>query len=376
MPRLLIVVNHAGYFLSHRLVVATAALKAGFDVHVATPPSKHVCRIEESGLTWHTLPRMTRAGLNPLREAYSIFDVVRLYKKLQPDLVHHVTSKPVLYGTIAARLTGVRGVVNAFAGLGHVFIGNSARAKVIRQLLALAYRVSLRHPRMQTIFQNDDDRMLFVMNRWLRKEDTLLIRGSGVDLSLFTPILTHAAESPVVVLTARMLRTKGVIEFVDAARVLKAEGSTAKFVLVGEPDPDNPASLELDQLRAWSREGVIDYLGRRDDIPAVLASANIVCLPSHREGLPKSLLEGASSGLPLIATDVPGCREVVRNGLNGFLVPVGDVRGLTDALRTLIQSESLRKEFGRNSRKIAEAEFSVEKVVAETLAAYAGVLKS
>jgi glycosyltransferase involved in cell wall biosynthesis len=366
--RLLFVVNDAGFFLSHRLVLAEAARSSGYDVHVATPSGEGVERITAHGFPYHPL-RLSRRGSRPWSEAASITALVGLYQRLRPQLVHHVTVKPVLYGSMAARITGVPAIVNAVSGLGYVFIASGALAGTRRRAVLAAYRVALRGRGTRVIFQNEDDRGLFVAAGLVPRERTVLIRGSGVDLSAYRPG-PEPPGPPIVVLPARMLRDKGVGEFVEAAATLRTQGIAARFVLVGDTDAGNPAAIPADQLRAWQADGIIEWWGHRKDMPGVLAGAHVVCLPSYREGLPKALLEASAAGRPIVTTDVPGCREAVRQGENGWLVPVRESAALAERLRELILDPGMRARFGRRGREIAEAEFGVERVVAATLALY------
>lgn len=369
MPRsLLFVVNHAGFFLSHRLPVALAAQRAGYDVHVATPKSRHTPMITDAGLPWHGL-RLSRSGRNPAGEAATLADLYRLYRTLRPSIVHHVTSKPVVYGTIAARMTSVPAVVNAISGVGHVFADRGTMAALLRIPLSAGYGAALRHPNMRVIFQNDEQREQFVRRGWAQERDTVLIAGSGVDTAVFTPG-PGGVSPPLVVLPSRMLKTKGVEEFVAAARVLKAEGSQARFALVGEPDPDNLASISESRLQAWAAEGIVEYWGRRNDMPAVLQGASIACLPSYSEGLPKSLAEAAACGLPMVATDIAGCRMVVQHERTGLLVPVADSRALASAVRRLLSDDQLRARYGAAAREHAVASLGLDNVVSAHLQTY------
>jgi glycosyltransferase involved in cell wall biosynthesis len=365
--RILFVVNHAGFFLSHRLPLALAARAAGWDVHVATPSSKHVSAVQAQGLPWHEL-RLSRSGMNPLGEAATVAALVSLYRRVRPAVVHHVTSKPVLYGTPAARLAGVPAVVNAISGMGHVF---ASGGPVLRAGISAAYRVALRHPRMRVVFQNPTHREMFLSRRWARPGEAVLIAGSGVDTRLFVPGPGGGGGPPVVVFPARMLATKGLLEFVGAARLLRERGTRARFLLAGEPDPDNPASVGAAQLAAWAAEGTVECLGRRDDMHVVLAGADVACLPSYHEGMPKSLLEAAACGLPIVTTDVPGCRDVVRHGDNGLLVPPRRVPELADALQAVLGDPELRRRMGVRGRARAEAEFALDHVVDRFVGLYA-----
>jgi len=372
--RLLFLVNHAGYFLSHRLPIALAAKAKGYDVHVATPRSKHVARIEEAGLTWHSV-RLTRSGLNPIAQLLSILDIRRLYRELQPDVVHQVTSKPVIYGTLCARLAGVPAVVNALAGLGHLYLAEDLFHRLLLRVVRVAYRLALRHPNMRTIFQNEDDRSLFVRRGLARADQTTIVAGSGVDTMTFAPRPRPDGRALVVMLPARMLATKGIFEFVAAAGFLKVRHPEVRFVLVGEPDPDNPASATTAQLQQWSDQGIVECWGRKSDMAAVYAEADVVCLPSYREGMPKVLLEAGAMGLPVVTTDVPGCRDVVVDGSNGFVVPVRDGgREIARALEKLIVDSSLRVAMGEAGRARVVEKFSLEQVIAATMSVYQELL--
>jgi len=358
-PRLLYVVNNAAFFLSHRLPIAVAARKAGFDVHVATPPGEAARRIAEAGFPFHPI-RLRRGGKSPVGALVALLSLWRLYRRLHPDVVHHVTIKPVLLGGIAARLACVPAVVHAVSGLGYAFLAGGALRTAARAL----YRFAFGHGNLRVIFQNPDDREELDM---LPKEKSVLIRGAGVDLDEFRPS-PEPSGPPVVLLPARMLKDKGVGEFVEAARALRG---TARFVLCGAPDPANPNTVTRETLEVWQREGAVEWWGHKDDMPNVLRQCHVVCLPSYyKEGLPKALLEAAASGRPIVTTFVPGCREAVKEGVNGLTVPPRDVEALVAALRALIEDPDLRASMGAKGRRIAEEEFSVEEVARRTLEVY------
>jgi glycosyltransferase involved in cell wall biosynthesis len=372
MKKLLFVANHAGFFISHRLPLAIAAREHGWDVHVATPQSKHVPRLLQHGLTWHEL-RLSRAGLHPAEELRTLWELATLYRRLTPDVVHHVTSKPVLYGTFVARLTGVRSVVNAISGMGIVFAGeHSRRLRLLQRLVSIGYRMALRHPHMRVIFQNEEHRAAFLANGWIRPKEAVLIAGAGVDMQTFAPTPRPDGGGPVrVVLATRMLFTKGIAEFVEAARLLRARGANVRMSLVGEPDPANPGSVPLETLQRWHDEGAVVYRGRSEEMPAVFAEADVVTLPTYYgEGLPKVLIEAAACGLPIVTTDWPGCREVVRDGVNGLLVPIRDAAKLAGAIERLSRDPELRRSMGARGREMAVASWSLESVVARTMALY------
>jgi len=367
--RILFVANDAPFFVSHRLPLALAARDAGYDVIVAAPPHETASATLDSAGLARVEYGLSRSGTSPLEEVRSIFALCRLYRELRPAVVHHVAMKPVLYGSIAARVTGVPRVVNAFAGLGTLFVTATMRGAVARRVFLSAYRVAAGGSGRRTIFQNEDDKALFVRARAVQASQTVLIRGSGVDLNVFRP----AAEPPglpLVVVPSRMLRDKGIREFVEAAAALRSAGVAARFALVGGVDEGNPSAVSADQLQRWSSAGSVEWWGHRRDMANVLSQASIVCLPSYREGLPKSLIEAAASGRPIVATDVPGCRDVVRDGATGLLVPARDAGALASALRRLIESPDLRATMGRAGRELAESTFGLERVVAATLALY------
>ncbi|MGH7512775.1 MAG: glycosyltransferase family 4 protein [Gemmatimonadales bacterium] len=370
MPRrLLYVFNDAGFFLSHRLPVARAAAAAGYEVHVATPPGAAVAQVEAHGFGHHPIG-LTRRGVNPGGELAAVVGLARLYRRLRPGLIEHATIKPVLYGGLTARLLREPAVVSWMTGLGFVFISGGARAALVRRLVAAGYRTALDRRGAWVIFENPDDRDLFVSRGLAPGERTRLIRGAGVDMARFRPT-PEQPGAPTVVLAGRMLRDKGVVEFVEAARALRSAGRTARFALVGSADPGNPAGLPETQLQAWHAEGAVEWWGQRDDMPEVLRQAHVVCLPSYREGLPKVLVEAAASARAIVATDAPGCREVVRHEWNGLLVPVRDAAALADAMGRLLSDPAERARMGARGRTRVEEEFSEQYVIGQTLAVYA-----
>lgn len=372
-PKLLFLITEDWYFWSHRLDLARAAHDAGMEVLVATRVQDHGARIEKEGIRLIPI-HMRRSSWNPLREAAAILEIVRIYRRERPDVTHHVAMKPILYGAVAARAARVPAVVNAFAGLGYAFIADGPLARVRRLVLQRALRWALASRRAVTVFQNDEDRALLVEQGLVPRERTRLIRGAGVNTAVFVPPSAEPAGEPVVLLPARMLWVKGVGEFVEAATLLKRDGVQVRFVLVGQADEDNPACIAVEQLRRWQEAGTVEWWGHREDMPAVLSSTTVVALPSYREGLPKALLEAAACERPLVAADVPGCREIVRNGVNGLLVPPRDAQGLARAIKRLLQDEGLRRSLGRRGREIVLKEFSSEQVARETVSLYRDLL--
>jgi len=371
--KLLFLVTEDWYFCSHRLPIAREAHTRGYEVLVATRVDLYGEHITREGFKLIPL-MMQRRSTNPIAELISIFELIGIYRRERPDIVHHVAMKPVLYGSLAARLSGVPHVVNALAGMGFVFISNQIKAQLLRPVIRAAFRLLLNGVCSRLILQNQDDCAMFTGSGLVSNERIQLIRGAGVDTEMYHPV-TAPAGSPVVVLASRMLWDKGVGEFVESAKLLHRRGVDARFILVGDADPHNPAAISTEQLTAWHSEGAVEFWGRCDDMPKILAQSHIACLPSYREGLPKSLLEAASCGLPIVTTDTNGCREIVRNGENGYLVPVKSTIELADALQRLINDPELRKRMGARGRAIAVSEFAVGKVVAETMALYEEMLQ-
>lgn len=371
--RLLFVINDLDFFVSHRLPIATAARALGMKVDVAAADGVAASRLRAEGLMVHAVP-ITRSGINPFQELKTLWRLYRLFRHLQPDLIHTVTIKAVLYGGIAARLAGARAVVSAIPGLGHVFVRSGLFSSLWRRLVLIGYRLALRQHRGSVIFQNPENRETLIRAGVIPQSDTVLIRGAGVDMNLFRPAPERSGPI-VIVLAARLLWSKGVGDFVAAARQLVADGVTARFVLVGAADAGNPSSISQQTLRMWHEQGVVEWWGMRSDMDNVFANCHIVCLPTvYGEGVPKVLIEAAASGRPIVATDVPGCREVVHDERNGLLVPPSQVTELVRALKRLIENPALRQEMGRKGRELVEREFSVERVVEETLRLYRGLV--
>ncbi len=370
---LLLLVTNDWYAVSHRLALITAAASTGWRVVVATQVVAHRQVLEDAGaevlhLAWWRLGDEWRTR-NPIA---LLADIVRTCVRVRPDIVHCVALRPVVFGSVAARIAGIRGIVNAVAGQGFVFVSDSDVARLMRPLVTRVLRLALkpaRRSRGRTILQNPNDRDFLVGQGLLEARNVVLIRGAGVDLREFSPSPPPAGE-PLVVLPARMLWEKGVAEFVVAARMLRASGVQARFALVGATLSGNRRWVSPEQLAEWQAEGIIEWWGQQNDMPAVLASCRVVALPSYGEGLPKALLEAGAAGRPIVTTDVPGCREIVRDGDNGLLVPPRDAPALAEALRRLLVDQPLQAAMGARGRARVEAEFSVERVVAETLVVY------
>lgn len=372
--RVLIVVNAEWYFVSHRLALARALQTHGYDVVIAAGVERGADRvITGEHLRFVTLD-LRRRSLGPLQEWRTLWALYRLYRKERPDLVHHVTIKPIVYGSLAAKAAGVPAIINAITGRGAAFAQPGLRGTVLRWTLLAACRFAFAGKRTRVVFQNPEDLESFVRRRIIPAGRSVLIRGAGVDVDLFRPAPVPDG-APIIVLASRLLWEKGIAEFVDASRRLKTRGVTCRFVLVGVPDDENPHAVPRDVLERWQAEGVVEWWGLRDDMPHVLQSATVVALPTtYPEGVPKILLEAAACGRPIVAADVPGCREIVVDGSNGLLVPPRNAEALADAIETLLRQPELRVRMGANGRDLAVAEFSESRTIAATLAVYRELL--
>ncbi|MCS4150741.1 glycosyltransferase family 4 protein [Salinibacter ruber] len=359
--------NTGWYLYNFRLSLLKQARERGNDVLLVSPEDEYVSELQAEGFRWCRCP-IDRKSLNPLKGSRSIVRLVGLLREERPDLIHNFTLKSIVYGSLAARITGVPRRVNAITGLGHYFSNPSGVDRVIMHGLRHLLRYSLSGS--QIIFQNPDDLETVVEHGMAPVEDCHLIRSSGVDTDTFQP--QEEPDEPITILLAsRMLWSKGIEDFVKAGRHLVEDGAKARVVIVGAPDEGNPDAIPRERLQAWDEEPGVEWWGFRDDMPQVLGQSHVVCLPTrYGEGVPKILTEAAAAGRPLVATDVAGCQEIVQDGENGFLVPPGDSSSLAQALRSLIESPDDRRRMGTRSRKIAENKFSDEKVIEETLSVY------
>lgn len=375
--KILYVDNRVSYVVSHRLPLLQAARERGFEVHVTTLTEGDASRLEAAGFAYHEISTRGRSN-NPFDEVGLIYKLSRLYRRLEPDLVHHVTLRSILYGGTAARLASRPSVVDSVTGLGYLFSGSSWRVRLARRGVLLVLRGIMRHPQHRVIFQNPDDARLFRRAGIVPEERAVLIKGSGVSLDAF-PLrpFPNGQEAPAVLMASRLLWHKGVGEFVEAARRLQAEGVEARFLLAGGHDPDNPAAIPRRVLERWHEEEVIEWLGYCDDMPALLAGVSLVCLPSYyREGVPKVLIEAAATGRPIVATRMPGCKEIVQDGVTGLLVPPQDSRALAEAIGQLVQDPERAEAMGHRGREHVRAAFSLEHVVNRTLQTYRAVLST
>jgi glycosyltransferase involved in cell wall biosynthesis len=375
--KVLLFANTDWYLYNFRLPLAKAIRELGYEVVLISPPGNYSERLQAEGFRWQVLP-MHRRGLNPFREIWLIFTLASLYWHERPDISHHFTIKCVIYGTVAARVTGIHGCVNAITGMGYVFSSKSVLASFLRPFVKTVLMAVLGKRRSRLILQNPDDVDALVSRRIINSEKVRLIRGSGVNTFLFHPgekcgnICTENTESVCkVLLSTRLLWDKGVKEYIDAARILRnSSPGQMEFMIAGSPDHGNPSSVTPQQISEWEKEGIIKYLGHVDRMAELLTDVDLVVLPSYREGVPRILLEAASSGLPIVATDVPGCREIVKHGVNGILVPARDPHALAEAIKFIVENPSERVRMGAAGRAIAINEFDESLVIRDTFSVY------
>ena len=368
MTKLFIIVNVDWFFLSHRKDIALSAQKAGYDVTIVTKDTGKKLVIEALGLEVIDLP-MNRSGQNIIEEVHTCWFLYRLYRHEKPDIVHHVGLKTILWGTLAAKLAKVHGVVNAVSGLGIFF--SEENKSLVSKLLPKVLRFSHHRKKLAVIFQNNEDESLFLKNGIVKEEQAFMIKGSGVDLNLYcyTPELENRKVR--VLFTARMIVEKGVFVLVDAALKLKEQyKDKVEFLLCGGVD-DNPKAIKEEELKAVCDGEYIQWLGYRTDVLELLKSCHIVAFPSYyKEGLPKSLIEATAVGRPIVTTNSIGCKETVIDGYNGYLIPIKDSDTLAERLKILFEDEGLRQNMGRNSRMLAEKDFSIENVIQKHLEIY------
>lgn len=364
--------NTDWYLYNFRLNLARALREAGHEVLLVSPPGPYSEKLRELGFRWVPAP-MVRRSLNPVREAALLLWLRRLFREERVDLVHGFTIKCAVYGSFAARLAGVPARVIAVAGMGYIFTNGDLQAQLLRGLVRACMRLALVGQGARLILQNPDDVALFEQARLVEPGNIRLIHGSGVDCERFFPALATGPKQARpfrILLAARLLRDKGIAEYIAAARQLRANGFAIECLLAGDPDPGNPAAVPRGTVEGWVAEGLVQWLGHVDDMPGLFRSVDAVVLPSYREGLPKGLIEAAACGLPLVTTDVPGCREVVTHEIDGLLVPVKDAAALAAAIARLHDDPALAERLGRAAREKALARFDERIVLAQTLAAY------
>jgi len=374
-PRLLLLITEDRFLWSHRLPIARAALQDGYEVIIATRVDGDAQRIRDEGFRLIPL-HLARESYSLLNEFRAIRELREVYRAERPDIVHHIALKPVLYGSIAALGRNEMRVINALTGLGYLVTSSSLKARVLRVPIWNALRFLLNRPNHQVLLQNQEDKQLLVTKLKVCPERITIIQGSGVDMNLFRSA-PEPVGTPIVLLASRMLWIKGITEFVAAADLLKRKGITARFVLAGDTDPNSPSAIPRQQLLNWQISGTVEWWGHQQEMPEIFRQVNLVCLPSQGgEGVPKVLIEAAASGRAIVTTDVPGCRDIVRQGINGILVPPRNAAALAEAIADMLKNPAIRLQMANRGREIAISEFSEDVVINQTLALYRELLRS
>jgi len=368
--KVLLFANTDWYLYNFRLPLAEAIRGISIEVVLVSPPGEYSQRLLAEGFRWIPLI-MDRRSLNPLSELRVIMNLIRIYQQEKPDLVHHFTVKSVLYGSFAARIARIQNTVNAVTGLGHVFTSKGMLARVLRPVVKFSLRNLMKGDHNRLILQNPDDYKDFLEEKLIDQENIRLILSSGVNIKRFSPKPgMQAKEKLNILLATRLLWDKGIQEYVDAARIVLSSGYVVDFLLAGVPDRGNPSAVSNADLKKWSNDGIVRHIGHIEDMPDLLKTMDIVVLPSYREGVPRILLEAAATGLPIVTTDVPGCREIVTHGVNGFLVQAKGAEQLAQTISILIESPEVRKAMGEAGRKIVIEKFDEQVVIKKTLDVY------
>ena len=369
--KVLFVVNTASFFISHRLPIALKLKQLGYDVHIIAPEKTSVSFLQQQ-FTYHTID-LSRQGKNPLKEFLTIYQLYQLFRKINPTVIHLITIKPCLYGGIVARMTKTPAVISALSGLGFIFTSNDLKIKLLRRLLYLIYRLALNHPNQLTIFQNQADKQLMLNWGVVKPDKIRLIYGSGVDLEEYkmTPEPNYTDKKIIVTFAARLLLDKGICEFINASKKIAKQNTLVEFWVVGDIDIGNPNTLNQSEVSSWKKYQHIKVLGFQKNIAKIYSESHIVCMPSYYgEGLPKSLIEAAACGRPVVTTDSPGCRDAIIHERTGILVPVKDTQALSKALIKLINNKELRIQMGQEGRKLAEQKFSIHNVIEKHIEIY------
>ena len=368
MVKLHYVVNEDWAFISHFYERAVASKANGYAVAVSAHCGEHKSTLTDAGL--EVFPHhISRSGINPIIEMRNLFKLIQVFRQSKPEIIHLIALKPIVIGALAARIYGGAQVVCAPIGMGYLFSSGERKARVIRPVVQFLLRRILRMKNTHVIIENAEDLATLVNGGYVKQENISLIKGAGVNLDIY-PATPENCDTKIVSMFARVLRDKGVLDFVSAAKVVHKTHPSARFRLIGDCDPGNPTSFSQLEVESWVATGAIEWLGYRTDVPALLAESNIVCLPSYREGLPKTLIEACAAQRTIVATDVTGCREAVEHGTNGLLVPVQNPEKLAEAISQLLDDKELRLDLAKNGRRRAETEFSSTIVISETLNVY------
>lgn len=371
-PKVLLVANTDWYLYHFRLALARFLLQQGLDVVMVAPEGKFAAAIEAEGfrfVAWN----VGRNTASPPGELRALLRLRQIYRREKPVLVHHFTIKPVLYGSLVARLARIPAVVNSVTGLGYVFLTGGWKGKAMRAFVLPLYRFVFRRAGTRVIFENKYDQATFLQQRLLREGASVVIQGAGVDEEHYQFAPEPPSAPPLVVFPSRMLFDKGLGTLVEAARILKNR-QPARIALVGDTDPGNPTTADAALIRGWEQEGLVEWWGFQQDMRAVYQNCNLVTLPSLGEGLPTVLIEAAACGRAIVATDVPGCRDVVVDGVNGLLVPAQQPEALAEAIATLLRDPGLRAQMGGAGRAIVLKTFTNQLVNSQIYEVYRALL--
>lgn len=369
MKKIIFVIHEYNFFKSHRSALAHYVKSQGYHVIIACPPPTDHNYESTAPFQYYPL-KMIRKGRNIFNELNSLLDIIKLYKKEKPDIVHHFTIKPVVYGTLAGKLLKLPKIFNTVTGLGYVYTNKSLLNTITQTFIGSIYKFAMRSKQVFVIFQNPDDREFFLQKGYTKKEQSTVILGSGVDTKKFYP-KEEPSGKPTILFASRMLKDKGLSELLLSCELLAKENIEFTLRLCGDIDPDNFASYTEDEINSIkSKYPWIDWLGKQHDMPHIFGESNIVCLPSYREGVPLTLLEAMASGRAIVTTNAPGCKEVIFNEQNGYLVPVKDHIELYKRLKTLCLDAETRKKMGVASRVYAETHFCSEKINQSILNTY------
>jgi glycosyltransferase involved in cell wall biosynthesis len=354
----LFIVNVDGFFISHRLPIALELLDKGYEVHIACGITNNREYMESLGLIVHPID-IIRSGKNILKEIKVFFQIYKVLIRINPAIAHFVSIKPVIYGGIASRYINISRKVFSISGLGYVFIKQGLKAYLFKAVIKILYKIALSGRNTNIIIQNPDDEVII---KSLTRAPTYLIKGSGVDLNKYT--YTYESNKNLrVCMACRLLKDKGVYEYIKAAKLLKKKYSNVEFDLFGDIDPPNPSSISIHDIKKIKAEGVVNINGYTPNITRIFADSHIVVLPSYREGLPKVLMEAAACGRAIVTTDVPGCRDAIISNVTGLLCKVRDPKSLSEMIEKLIEDESLRKKMGQSARNMALKEFDINIVI-------------
>jgi glycosyltransferase involved in cell wall biosynthesis len=367
--KLLFILNDAHYFISHRLDIALEAQKKDYKVHIATHDIENHQLIKKYGFEFSPI-KLSRSGVNIFKELSSFYELYKLLKKIKPDVLHLVTIKPVIYGSIIARIIKLPKVVAAIPGLGHIFTAEKTPNTLLKFLVTCLYKIALYQSNTHVIFQNNDDHNEFLNLNIINSYQAHIINGSGVNLTEYKFTKENASSSKIIVMACRILQHKGILEFIEACEILTKKNIKAKFILAGKFDLQNPSFIKEETLKNLIKNTTISFIGFQENTYKLFKSAHVVVLPSYREGLPKVLSEAAACGRAIITTNVPGCKDAIIPGVTGLLVPPKNAHALAEAIEFLIKNDALRISMGNKARQFAEKQFNIDNIVKQHLDIY------